>query len=260
MLPLISALLLAAASPASTTILPLHGPRPEPRPEQTRDATGKTMPEEPATEDKRESPEPIGDDEEKITEPSPIEAEDAAAYALCIADLKTFGVDFSEAKRIDDGDGCGIDRPIELRSLGDGVTLTPSGTMRCRTAMNLVRWTHEVVVPMLEKSRPEEALATVDQASAYVCRNRNNTDTGKISEHARGTAIDIAGFTFRSRKTFTIAPREEDSTLNGAFQRAITSAACLYFSTVLDPGSDKAHETHLHLDMLARKGGYRYCW
>jgi hypothetical protein len=113
---------------------------------------------------------------------------------------------------------------------------------------------------MLEKSRPEETLASVDQASAYVCRNRNSAETGKISEHARGTAIDIAGFTFRSGKTFTIAPREEDSTLNGAFQRAITSAACLYFSTVLDPGSDKAHETHLHLDMLARKGGYRYCW
>ena len=75
-----------------------------------------------------------------------------------------------------------------------------------------------------------------------------------------GNAIDIAGFTFKSGKTFTIAPREEDATLNGAFQRTIASAACLYFSTVLDPGSDKAHETHLHLDTLKRKGGYRYCW
>ena len=89
---------------------------------------------------------------------------------------------------------------------------------------------------------------------------RGGAETGKISEHAHGNAIDIAGFTFKSGKTFTIAPREEDSTLNGAFQRSIASAACLYFSTVLDPGSDKAHETHLHLDTMKRKGGYRYCW
>jgi hypothetical protein len=28
---------------------------------------------------------------------------------------------------------------------------------------------------------------------------------------------------------------------------------------VLDPESDAAHETHFHLDVLERKGGYRYC-
>nr|WP_312858622.1 extensin family protein [Rhizobium sp. G21] len=93
-----------------------------------------------------------------------------------------------------------------------------------------------------------------------MCRNRNSASNGKISEHAHGSAVDIAAFTFKSGATLTISPREEDSTLNGAFQRAVASAACLYFSTVLDPGSDAAHETHLHLDTLTRKGGYRYCW
>ena len=42
--------------------------------------------------------------------------------------------------------------------------------------------------------------------------------------------------------------------------RAITEAACLYFTTVLDPGSDAAHQNHLHLDVKERRGGYRYCW
>ena len=54
-------------------------------------------------------------------------------------------------------------------------------------------------------------------------------------------------------------PRVEDSTLEGAFQRTATAGACLHFTTVLSPGSDAAHETHLHLDVLERKGGYRYC-
>jgi hypothetical protein len=202
-----------------------------------------------------------GRTDETAAEPPPlIEAEDPATYAHCTAELKALGAEFSEAKRIDEGGGCGIDRPVELRSLGAGTLLEPAGTLRCRTAVNLVRWTHEVVVPMLERSRPGETLVSVEQASAYVCRNRSSSETGKISEHARGTAIDVAGFTFRSGTSFAIAPREEDSTLNGAFQRAIASAACLYFTTVLDPGSDRAHETHLHLDTLERKHGYRYCW
>lgn len=189
-----------------------------------------------------------------------IDTEDPAGFAACTAELTAIGAQFALLERIDDGNGCGIDRPLELRTLGNGVTLSPPGTMRCATAVNLARWTRDVVVPMLRKSQPAERLSAVDQASAYVCRKRNGADTGKISEHARGTAIDIAGFTFASGRTFKIQPREQEPTLNGAFQRAIASAACLYFSTVLDPGSDAAHETHLHLDTLIRKGGYRYCW
>ncbi|MBC7084727.1 MAG: extensin family protein, partial [Firmicutes bacterium] len=36
-------------------------------------------------------------------------------------------------------------------------------------------------------------------------------------------------------------------------------AACLYFTTVLSPGSDDAHKDHLHLDVIERKSGYRFC-
>jgi hypothetical protein len=247
-------LLLAAILLLTAAALPEEIPVPEPRPKIA--APGDIKPadekEKPATASEEEKPEAYV--------PPPIETEDPKVYALCVAELKSMGVEFTEAKRIDEANGCGIDRPLEVKSVGGGVTLSPSGTMRCQTAVNLARWTRDVVMPMLKKSQPGETLAEVNQASAYVCRKRNNAETGKISEHARGNAVDIAGFTFQSGKTFTISPREEDSTLNGAFQRAIATAACLYFSTVLDPGSDKAHETHLHLDTLKRKGGFRYCW
>jgi hypothetical protein len=132
--------------------------------------------------------------------------------------------------------------------------------MRCEAALTLARWTSDIVVPMLKTAKPDETLIGLDQASTYVCRKRNNAETGKISEHAHGNAADIAGFRFKSGNNFSIKPRMKDSTLDGAFQRAVTAAACLYFTTVLDPGSDKAHETHLHLDVLKRKAGYRYCW
>jgi hypothetical protein len=263
---LLAACLLSTGGTPLPHIVPIPEPRPEVAAPSVEEPSERNTPEEDpvdsSTEEPADSAQSKDDQDSKpdSNAPPPIEVEDPKAYAACIAELKSMGVAFAEIERIDDGNGCGIDRPIEVRSLGNKIALDPPGTVRCQTAINLARWTREVVVPMLEKAQPMETLATVNQSSAYVCRKRNGASTGKISEHAHGNAVDIAGFIFKSGKTFTIAPRQEDPTLNGAFQRAIASAACLYFSTVLDPGSDKAHEAHLHLDTLKRKGGYRYCW
>ncbi len=35
----------------------------------------------------------------------------------------------------------------------------------------------------------------------YACRNRNNKRGGKLSEHAKGNAIDIAAFTLKNGET-----------------------------------------------------------
>jgi hypothetical protein len=42
---------------------------------------------------------------------------------------------------------------------------------------------------------------------------------------------------------------------------ALRMTACGYFTTVLGPGADPQHETHLHLDMLMHGGSanYRIC-
>jgi hypothetical protein len=265
-LPLLLPVILLLTAAALPEEIPVPEPRPDiAAPKDSKAVGEKTKPvddkAEPLNDDQQNKP-ATGHEDEKpaVYVPPPLETEDPKVYALCITELKSMGVDFTEMKRIDEHNGCGIDKPLEVRSVGGSVKLSPSGTMRCQTIVNLARWTRDVVTPMLKKSQPKEALAEVNQASAYVCRKRNNAETGKISEHAHGNAVDIAGFTFQSGKAFTISPREEDSTLNGAFQRSIATAACLYFTTVLDPGSDHAHETHLHLDTLKRKGGFRYCW
>jgi len=186
--------------------------------------------------------------------------EDAKAQAACRAELKALGVTFEEAPAVNDGTACGIDKPILLKGLPGDVKVVPEATVRCETALQVARWLDGSVKPSLEAAMPGETITVLSQASAYVCKNRNGAEEGKISEHAFGNALDIDGFALKSGKTITIRPADKEPTLEGAFQRAITEAACLYFTTVLDPGSDAAHQNHLHLDVKERRGGYRYCW
>ncbi|MDQ0321266.1 hypothetical protein QO002_003404 [Pararhizobium capsulatum DSM 1112] len=273
------ATLLSAAS------LPKEGPTPEKRPETEQtapaaqsesetatpiprppgkdgDVKGHEQNKPPQADDAKASDESKKTDEvgEKPAPPPPIMAESDQDHAACMAELKAIGAEFEPVDRIDDGSGCGIDKPIKLTTVLPGVVLKPEGTMRCETALELARWTKEAVFPAAKAALESDGqLTTINQASSYICRLRNNAKTGKISEHARGNAIDIASFTFKSGKTIAIEPRDEDSTLSGAFQRAVTASGCLYFETVLDPGSDEAHENHLHFDVLQRRGGYRYC-
>jgi len=231
---------------AGAADLPKEGPLPAHRPDD------KPAAEAPADETKTEK-----DDEAKASERP---REDDGAAAACRTALRSIGAAFADAPAIEDGKACGIDRPILLKGLPGGIEVEPEATVRCETALQLSRWLEGSVKPSLAAAFPDEAITGLSQASAYVCRNRNGAAEGKISEHAFGNAIDIAGFTLKSGKTLTIRPADKDSSLEGAFQRAITEAACLYFTTVLDPGSDAAHQNHLHLDVKARRGGYRYCW
>ncbi|MGO7704674.1 extensin family protein, partial [Rhizobium ruizarguesonis] len=43
------------------------------------------------------------------------------------------------------------------------------------------------------------------RATSYMCRLRNGAGTGKISEHARGNAIDIASFNFEKGEDVAVS-------------------------------------------------------
>ena len=149
--------------------------------------------------------------------------------------------------------------PVELSVVLPGIKLEPSGTMRCETALALSRWTKEMMLPAAALALPEKKVTAIANASTYICRNRNSAENGKISEHAKGNAVDISTISFDKGEPLVMKPRVEDGTPEGAFQRTITAAACLFFRTVLSPGSDATHQDHLHLDVLERKGSYLYC-
>ena len=155
---------------------------------------------------------------------------------------------------IADGDGCGIAAPVRVEAIvlrdGRRVPLVPAATMRCDLAASLADWLRDDVVPA---TGSEGDLVGVADAAAYTCRNRNHLSGERLSEHARGNAIDILALRF-ARRTIWIA----DATTR-AFWAALKPSACLRFATVLGPGSDAFHATDLHLDLERRRSGAHLC-
>ena len=232
--------------------------QPPPAPEDKADG-GEEKPTDTAPENgKADSGDGKGEEVKAPPPPPPIDKEDAQALRACMADLTALGTKFETVARIDDGNGCGIDRPIEVAEVLPGIE-TGGAQMRCETARALGHWLKDTVHPALKIAMPARRITGITTGSTYACRLRNGASTGKISEHARGNAIDIVAFHLDDGSEITMKPRDEDGTMEGAFQRTATTGACLHFSTVLSPGSDAAHQDHLHLDVLQRKSGYRYC-
>ncbi|MEE9986384.1 extensin family protein [Agrobacterium pusense] len=255
---------------------PVPKPQPEEKPVAKPDASGnqqsdgeKTPADKGSDDAKKEGEDKDGVEQKKPTvetakpdekPPEPVKPEDPAALQACLASLKEIGAEFKPLEPVrDEEQGCGIESPVELSVVLPGIKLEPSGTMRCETALALSRWTKEMMVPAAALALPEKKVTAIANASTYICRNRNSAENGKISEHAKGNAVDISTISFDKGEPLVMKPRGEDGTPEGAFQRTITAAACLFFRTVLSPGSDATHQDHLHLDVLERKGGYLYC-
>jgi hypothetical protein len=77
----------------------------------------------------------------------------------------------------------------------------------------------------------------------------------KLSEHGTGGAIDISGFHLSDGHSLLLTSAAESKSL----REQVRESACRTFTTVLGPGSDGYHETHVHLDRRQRKADYRIC-
>lgn len=268
---LIALPLLVAVSLGVT--LPEDGPVPtlNPRPaQQTTDSapvpTAKP-PEDTAStpspqdaEDKKPSQQDTGSADKPAPKPA-ISAPkaDEAALAHCEAELRKLGAVFERQEPLRGENGCGMEAPYRLDEIIRGVALSPSSQMRCETALALAQWTSTVVAPAAKALPETVTLTRINHGSTYVCRRRNNSATGKMSEHAIGNAVDVMSFEFKGHDPIPVSPRAGDGTVEEAFQRAVRGGACLHFTTVLGPGTNASHADHLHLDVIARRGGYRLC-
>jgi hypothetical protein len=160
--------------------------------------------------------------------------------------------------------GCGIAYPVLVSAVA-GVDITPAATLNCEMVAALHRWVTQVAQPAA-KQEFNTRLTGLQNASSYACRLRNNSSTGKLSEHGLGNAIDIADFRFSNRMEASVAGSWRGSikglslSSRGDFLKRSRAGACKYFNTVLGPGSDPFHKDHFHLDLMKlRAGRGKYC-
>ena len=106
-----------------------------------------------------------------------------------------------------------------------------------------------------------QKLAQVETGSAFACRSRYDKPGLVPSEHAKGDAIDIGSFVLADGRRIPVKQQNFDIPLSTHLVHALRMTACGYFTTVLGPGSDTAHEEHLHFDsgMHGATPNYRIC-
>jgi hypothetical protein len=152
---------------------------------------------------------------------------------------------------------CGANDLVRLKAIrlidGRLVALHPPAQVRCPFAEELARWVRGDMAPAVEMSGSQ--LAGLGVATSYECRTRNGVADAKLSEHATGDAIDLYDLTLTHGKNLVLTEMSADK----ALRTELAGSACRRFTTVLGPGSDAYHESHVHLDLLQRRGGYRIC-
>lgn len=173
----------------------------------------------------------------------------------CKARLTSIGAVAVTAPRISQG-ACGIQQPIKVSGLGDGVTLTQTATLNCETAEALADFTREVIDPAARQYL-NGRLTGLRIAASYSCRSRNSVKGARLSEHASGNAVDISAFRIDGVGWVVVGQAKNLGARR--FMAAVRKAACGPFKTVLGPGSDGYHKDHLHFDLAKRRNGSTYC-
>lgn len=158
-------------------------------------------------------------------------------------------------KRISGKGGCGVTNPVKLTEV-DGVKMTREVSIDCGTAKAFYKWIREGAKPAVGKMGG--GLAKVQVIGGYACRNRNSAKRGRLSEHAKGNALDLAGVVLKDGTTLSVL-RDWRSRSKGAPLKRMHKAACGPFKTVLGPNANKFHQDHFHFDVAKHRGGGTYC-
>ncbi len=155
--------------------------------------------------------------------------------------------------RIDGAGACGIANPVRITSVA-GIQLKNAVRINCKAAKAFADWTERSAKPSAEVMGA--VLTHMRPVASYACRTRNHKKGAKLSEHAKGNAVDIADFTFSNGKTVSVLEgwKGEGST----YLRRVWKGACGPFGTVLGPNSDRHHRDHFHFDVANHRGG-PYC-
>lgn len=154
-------------------------------------------------------------------------------------------------------DACGGGDMLRLDAVlqpgGARIELKPAPVVRCEFAESVAAWLRDEAA--LRANKLGAALRTVETYDDFECRGRNRVNGGKLSEHGKGNAVDLRAFILADGRSLGLT----DVSVAKEFRDEIRESACHRFTTVLGPGADAHHESHIHLDLIERHNGYRMC-
>lgn len=150
--------------------------------------------------------------------------------------------------------GCGIDDPVRIYAVG-GIRVQGQPRVNCDTALALKDWVDNGAQPAARKEGVR--ITGLNVVASYACRRRNNLPNGKLSEHAKGNALDIASFRLSDGHEVSVL-KDWGSGKYSGLMRNLHASACGPFGTVLGPRSDRFHRDHFHFD-VASHGNGPYC-
>ena len=190
------------------------------------------------------------------------EASNEGPPSACLAKLIASGASAeAEPTPAVSVEGCGINAPVRLSSItvsGDLVSLSDRPLVACEFALALADYVRLIVAP-LGQAMLHAKVAGIETGPGYACRTRDHIARAKISAHGHGLAVDFIGIALADKRRVLIE-RQADAD-EASFVRAIRTAACGWFTTVLGPGANSFHANNMHLDIEQHgsSGSYRIC-
>lgn len=170
----------------------------------------------------------------------------AGEYDICVSVVRASGTKYRRDAIPSKSEGCGMPQGLTLEqsriSYGGGIQLT------CPATAALLMWERHVVAPAAEEHLGSEVVR-IRHYGTYACRNVNHSESGRRSGHARGDAIDIAGFDLADGRTVSVLKDWGKETPEARFLSEVHEGACGLFSTVLGPDYNALHANHFHFEM-----------
>ena len=145
----------------------------------------------------------------------------------CLKKLEEQTKDFVSLGTFERGH-CRVKNAVRISSFNN-TELSGDLTLSCPTAVKVGKYFNEINAKYIE------------HMGTYNCRTIANSKV--MSEHSYGTAIDISKIDGASVKHDWNKENERGNILSNAYE-----VACGYFSNVLTPDTDRAHNDHFHFD------------
>lgn len=149
--------------------------------------------------------------------------------------------------------GAGCEFENALRVAGSAIAYSSGFIATCPLVVALALFESHVLQPAAEATFGQPVVG-IDHLGTYACRNVNNRDAGRRSEHATANAIDIAGFRLKDGRRIVLPrdwgpPNAPPTTNEARFLRDVHKRACGIFGSVLGPNYNAAHRDHFHMDL-----------